>query len=128
MRLSKVLPIGMVFPFDFGFLPSTLGADGDPLDVLVLMDAPTPPGCLVDARLVGVLRCVQHQEPGDTGIPNDRFLAVAEEAWTFHRVRSLKDIPRTVLDQIEAFFIQYNDSPAISSGWSAARDRRRPSG
>ena len=42
MRLSKVLPVGMVFPFDFGFLPSTLGADGDPLDVLVLMDAPTP--------------------------------------------------------------------------------------
>ena len=62
MRLGKVLPIGMVFPFDFGFLPSTRGADGDPLDVLVLMDAPTPPGCLVDARLVGVLRCVQHQE------------------------------------------------------------------
>ena len=107
MRLSKVLPIGMVFPFDIGFLPFTRGADGDPLDVLVLMDAPAPPGCLVDARLIGVLRCTQ-QERRKKPVANDRFLAVADEASTYRQIRDIRDIgPLT--DQIEAFFIQYND-------------------
>src|SRR5688500_10091266 len=50
-KLRKMLPLGSIFPFDFGFLPSTRGADGDPLDVLVLMDAPTFPGCVVLVRL-----------------------------------------------------------------------------
>src|SRR3712207_13460 len=50
-RLGGVLPLGAVFPFDFGFVPSTVGGDGDPLDVLLLMDGPAFPGCLVLARL-----------------------------------------------------------------------------
>ena len=53
MQLSTVLPEGMVFPYDFGFVPSTLGEDGDPLDILVLMEASVIPGCVVRARLVG---------------------------------------------------------------------------
>jgi inorganic pyrophosphatase len=53
--LKGVLPVGAVFPFDFGFVPSTLGEDGDPLDVLVLMDSPAFPGCVVPARLIGVI-------------------------------------------------------------------------
>src|ERR1700716_1118059 len=52
--LKGVLPAGAVFPFDFGFVPSTLGEDGDPLDVLLLMDAPVFPGCIVPSRLIGV--------------------------------------------------------------------------
>jgi inorganic pyrophosphatase len=107
MRLSKVLPAGMVFPFNFGFLPSTVGADGDPLDVLVLMDAPAPPGSLVEARLIGVLRCTQ-QEGRRKPIANDRVLAVAEEAPTYRPVRHLRDISGPLLDEIEAFFIDYN--------------------
>jgi inorganic pyrophosphatase len=51
--LATVLPEGMFFPYDFGFVPSTIGQDGDPLDVLVLMDAPGVPGCIVRAKLVG---------------------------------------------------------------------------
>ncbi len=54
-RLSKVLPRGMSFPFDFGFVPSTKGEDGDPIDVLLLMDEPVFPGCLVIPRLIGVI-------------------------------------------------------------------------
>src|SRR5215211_5913119 len=54
-ELSKVLPAGMVFPYDFGFVPNTEGEDGDPLDVLVLMDEPVFTGCLVQARLIGVI-------------------------------------------------------------------------
>ena len=108
MRLSKVLPVGMVFPFDFGFVPSTLGDDGDPVDVLVLMDAPAPPGCLIQARLVGVLRCTQQEEEGSEPVANDRFLAVAEEASTYRDIRDIRDLGGPLLDQIEAFFIQYN--------------------
>ena len=51
--LSKILPEGMVFPYDFGFVPGTKAEDGDPLDVLVLTDEPLFPGCLVDSRLIG---------------------------------------------------------------------------
>ena len=108
MRLSKVLPVGMVFPFDFGFIPSTIGQDGDPLDVLVLMDAPVPAGCLVAARLVGVLRCSQRESEGSTPIENDRFLAVAEEASTYRDIRDIGDLSGPLLSQIEAFFVQYN--------------------
>jgi inorganic pyrophosphatase len=61
-KLSKVLPEGMVFPYDFGFVPSTKGDDGDPVDVLVLMDEPTFPGCLLECRLVGVLEAGQEEK------------------------------------------------------------------
>jgi inorganic pyrophosphatase len=54
-RLSHVPPAGMTFPFDFGFVPGTTVSDGDPLDVLVLSDAPLPVGSILDVRLVGLL-------------------------------------------------------------------------
>ena len=62
-KLSKVLPEGMVFPYDFGFVPSTKAADGDPLDVLMLMDEATFPGCLVECRLIGVIKAEQEEQP-----------------------------------------------------------------
>jgi inorganic pyrophosphatase len=54
-ELKRVLPAGMAFPYDFGFVPSTLGGDGDPLDVLVLMDEPAFPGCKLKCRVIGVI-------------------------------------------------------------------------
>ena len=54
-ELKKVLPAGMAFPYDFGFIPSTKAEDGDPADVLVLMDEPAFPGCLLKCRLVGII-------------------------------------------------------------------------
>src|SRR5438105_6732779 len=74
-KLSGVLPAGAVFPFDFGFVPATVGGDGDALDVLVLMDEPAFVGCLVEARLVGVIEAEQ-AEDGNT-MRNDRFIALA---------------------------------------------------
>ena len=58
-RLKAALPAGMVFPYDFGFVPRTIGGDGDPLDVLVLMDEPSFPGCVLLARLIGVMEAEQ---------------------------------------------------------------------
>jgi inorganic pyrophosphatase len=57
--LKSVLPKGTVFPFDFGSIPGTKGEDGDPLDVLVLMDEPAFTGCLMEARLIGVIEATQ---------------------------------------------------------------------
>ena len=59
-KLSKAMPVGAVFPFDFGFIPSTLAPDGDPLDILVLMDAPVFVGCLMEVRLLGVIAAHGH--------------------------------------------------------------------
>src|SRR5918912_4248095 len=65
-KIGGVLPAGASFPFDFGFVPSTVGGDGDPLDVLVLMDDPAFPGCLVAARLIGVIQAEQTEKDGKT--------------------------------------------------------------
>src|SRR5919199_5701638 len=69
-RLSGVMPAGAVFPYDFGYVPSTLGEDGDPIDVLVLMDEPAFVGCLVPSRLIGGF-CAEQTESGKTE-RNDR--------------------------------------------------------
>src|SRR5437899_12626259 len=62
MKLSKVMPEGMVFPYDFGFFPESRGEDGDPLDVLILTDEPTFPGCQIDCRIVGAILAKQRNE------------------------------------------------------------------
>src|SRR3979409_85017 len=61
-KLGGLLPEGMMFPFDFGFIPSTLGEDGDPLDILVLMDAPAHVGCLIEIRLIGIIEAEQTED------------------------------------------------------------------
>src|ERR1700756_5968176 len=76
--LSKVLPEGMVFPHDFGFLPQTLAPDGDPIDVLLLMDEPAFPGISVKGRLIGVIE--GEQVAGKKKIRNDRLVGIAEES------------------------------------------------
>lgn len=104
--LSKVLPCGAVFPFDFGFIPSTVGDDGDPLDVLVLMDEPAFPGCRIPCRLVGVIEAEQMED--GKAERNDRLIAVAEDSYDHGDVRSLKDLNRHLLKEIEHFFVSYN--------------------
>ena len=84
--LSGVLPAGSVFPFDFGFVPSTLGGDGDPLDVLIMLDESVPTGCLVRARLIGAIEADETDAGGNT-VRNDRLLAVAHHAHTHQTIR-----------------------------------------
>ena len=104
--LGGLLPEGMMFPFDFGFIPSTLGEDGDPLDILVLMDAPAHVGCLIEVRIIGIIEAEQ-SENGKTET-NDRLLGVAIHSYQHEDVESLGDLGKTLLDQLEAFFISYN--------------------
>jgi inorganic pyrophosphatase len=104
--LGGLLPEGMMFPFDFGFIPSTLGEDGDPVDILVLMDAPAHVGCLIEVRIIGIIMAEQ-TEDGKTEA-NDRLLGVAIHSYDHEDLESIEDISKTLLDQLEAFFISYN--------------------
>lgn len=102
--LKAVLPAGMTFPYDFGFLPRTLGGDGDPIDVLLLMDEPAFPGVAVRARLIGVIE--GEQIDGKKRIRNDRLIAVADAAHVYANVRKLKDLPRKWIRELEIFFCE----------------------
>ena len=107
-KLKSVLPHGTVFPFDFGSIPGTIAEDGDPLDVLVLMDEPVFIGCLVETRLLGVIEAEQ-TEAGKTE-RNDRLLAVAAESHTDGGLKSLKELDSKLIGEIEHFFVSYNDA------------------
>jgi inorganic pyrophosphatase len=105
-RLSKILPQGTTFPYDFGFIPSTHGEDGDPVDVLLLSDEPSFPGCVVPARLIGVIEAEQTE--GGKTIRNNRLVAVVETPYNPAEYHSLEEVNQQRLDEIEAFFIFYN--------------------
>ena len=107
-KLKGVLPKGAVFPFDFGSIPGTVADDGDPLDVLLLMDEPAFTGCLVEARLLGVIEAEQ-TEKGKTQ-RNDRLIAVAAESHTHASLKSLSKLEPKLVDEIEHFFISYNQA------------------
>jgi inorganic pyrophosphatase len=107
-KIHSVLPLGAVFPYDFGFLPSTLGEDGDPLDILVLMEEPAPGGYLVPARLLGVIEAEQTEKDGTTE-RNDRLIAVSNESHRYQHARALSDLTKGVLKEIEHFFVSYNE-------------------
>jgi inorganic pyrophosphatase len=104
-RLAALLPEGMLFPFDFGFIPSTLGEDGDPTDIMVLMDEPAHVGCLVEVRILGVIEAEQ-TENGET-MRNDRLLAAAIHSYSYEEISSIGQLNKSLVSQIEQFFINY---------------------
>jgi inorganic pyrophosphatase len=104
--LKAVLPQGTVFPFDFGSIAGTIAEDGDPLDALVLMDEPAFVGCLVESRVIGVIEANQTEDGKMER--NDRIIAVAAESHTHRDIKSLADLNDTLLDEIEHFFVSYN--------------------
>ena len=103
---TGLLPEGMMFPFDFGFIPSTLGEDKDPLDIMVMLDAPAQMGCLIEVRIIGIIMSTQ-TENEITG-RNDRLLGVAVHSYAHADVESVTDMPTNLLDQVEEFFVSYN--------------------
>src|SRR5215467_2875577 len=105
---DKAMPIGQRFPFDFGFLPSTMGDDGDPLDVLVLTNEPTFVGCLIHAKLLGVIEAEQ-TENGETE-RNDRLIAVPLEVKSGRPPAGAVDrLEQGLARDIGNFFIAYNE-------------------
>lgn len=96
----------MSFPYDFGFLPRTQAEDGDPLDVLLLMDEPAFPGVAVRARLIGVIEAEQTEN--GKKVRNDRLLAVAEVNHLYANIRTIDDLPGQIIRELEEFFVNYS--------------------
>lgn len=105
--LKKVLPAGMAFPYDFGFVPSTLADDGDAVDVLVLMDEPAFPGCVVRCRLVGVIE--GEQEDKKKAIRNDRIVAVDVENHQWAHIEHVDDLGKQFVRELEEFFVNFHE-------------------
>lgn len=101
--LDRVLYSSVVYPCDYGFVPNTLGHDGDPLDGLVIIDEPTFPGCVITARPVGMLEMI------DGGDRDEKILCVPEKDPRYSHVKSLKDIAQHRLDEIAEFFRTYKN-------------------
>ena len=111
-QLDKLLPLGAAFPYDFGFVPGTLAEDGDPLDLILIGAEATFAGCHVTARLLGVIEAKQ-TEAGKT-IRNDRLIGTAETERIHPPERSISDLPKHVLDDLERFFVSYNQAEGRS--------------
>jgi inorganic pyrophosphatase len=134
MRLDRRLFSATVYPADYGFIPDTLGEDGDPLDALVLLDDPTFPGCWVSARPVGVLW--MEDEAG----PDAKIICVPAGDPRWNHVTDIPELPDHLVDELVHFFDVYKDlepgksmttrgSEGVDAAWTeieAARARYVP--
>jgi inorganic pyrophosphatase len=103
-ELHKALALGFSFPFPFGFIPQTIGEDGDPIDVLVVTNLDPPLGAVLPSRLIGSIN-IEQQDPGKDTVRNDRLLVVPDVE---HEDRAVADIAELSVEQlkdIETFFI-----------------------
>jgi inorganic pyrophosphatase len=104
-RFNKVLAAGLVFPFDFGFIPDTKGEDGDPLDVMVISEYQGFPGCVMDCRIIGCMQA--EQTASKKSIRNDRYLAILKQSRLYEQVNSIEQLPTQLITEIELFFTTY---------------------
>lgn len=106
-NLKRLLPLGMVFPYDFGFIPGTIGEDGDPLDALVLSEFASFTGAHLSCRIIGALKAEQ-KEKGEKAVRNDRYFCVPTSSITYALIESIDQLGKVHNEQIEEFFINYN--------------------
>jgi inorganic pyrophosphatase len=105
-ELKKVLPAGMAFPYDFGFVPSTEADDGDPIDVLVLMDEPAFAGCVLKCRVIGVIEGEQFDKKSKER--NDRIVAIEKDAHSWADIKTIGDLGKEFTQELEEFFVNYH--------------------
>lgn len=106
-ELSGLLPAGMSFPLDFGFIPGTLAEDGDPLDVLVIGDEPSAVGCLAQIKIMGVIKAEQ-TEKGKT-CRNDRLVARVAKSIAYGHASHIDNLGNPFVQHLGQFFVNYND-------------------
>jgi len=121
-RLDRTLHSPVHYPGDYGFIPSTRGHDGDPLDVLVLVNSPSFSGCIIEVRPIGVLRMV------DQGQKDEKILAVAQSDPVYREINDANQLFPHLLRQIEHFFSIYKSLEGKKTeldGWEGAEAARR---
>jgi inorganic pyrophosphatase len=105
-RLAKIMPTGMIFPYDFGFIPDTEGSDGDPLDVILISEFYSFPGCIAECRIIGGIIAEQESKKGM--IRNDRFIAVPQLSLVYSEINDISDLPAKLVSELQEFFVNYN--------------------
>ncbi|WP_304124903.1 inorganic diphosphatase [Methanosphaera cuniculi] len=120
-KLDRVLYSPFHYPAEYGFIPQTLWDDGDPLDVLVIMDQPTFPGCLIDVRPVGVMRMIDDNES------DDKILAVPLDDPRFNDITDIDELPDYYLKEIIHFFSEYKtleNKTVEITGWEDSENAK----
>ena len=121
-RLDRVLYSPMHYPGDYGFIPGTLAGDGDPLDVLCLVQDPSFTGCLIEVRPVGILNMRDKQES------DEKVLAVPTKDPRYEEIHTIDQVFHHVRREIEHFFTIYKElqgTKAVMNGWGGPKDARR---
>src|SRR4051812_48376929 len=98
IKLKKLLPAGMVFPFDFGCIPGTKGGDGDPLDIIVISEFKSLAGCVMECRIIGAIKATQ-KEDGQKYVRNDRFIGIPEASVLYESISSFRALPKKILNE-----------------------------
>lgn len=122
IKLDRVLFSAVHFPGDYGFVPQTHCEDGDPLDALLLSTQPFFPGVLVEARVIGALTMV------DKGEQDDKLLCVPDKDPRFKDFKSIKDVPKHILDEIANFYSTYKileNKKVDVKGWVDASEAKK---
>ena len=122
-RQRQLLPEGLTWPYDYGFIPQTLAADGDPLDVLYLTSVPTFTGCLVQCRVLGIVRL------REDGVKNDRVLTAPERRPDIGQQTDAyddaEDIPKQTIDGIVRFLIEYPDAAGHKMEFDGVKSKKK---
>jgi inorganic pyrophosphatase len=122
---NRALQLGVTYPYDWGFVPSTRAQDGDALDAMVLFDAPTWPGVVIPSRAIGVVSMTQRESKKSGKVRNDRIIAVPADD---ERYRDVNDLPQRLRKQLERFFITVTEATAKQvsiDGWNGRKAAER---
>ncbi len=128
ITIGRPLPLGVHYPFDWGFVPSTCAPDGDPLDAMVLNDVPTHPGIVIPCAPIGLVKVSQRKRSGRGRERNDRVLAVPLDAPRFDDLRDARQLPARTRAEIERFFltaVYFAKKEAQILGWTGPREAER---
>jgi inorganic pyrophosphatase len=123
--VSRPLPLGMSYPFDWGFVPSTRAADGDPVDAMLLNDVPTYPGVVIACRPIGMVELLQTESGGAPEV-NNRVVLLPK--WRDAHLEEASDLPEEIRRQIESFFVgvaKFTDKKVQIKGWASAKKAMR---
>ncbi|MFO0946371.1 MAG: inorganic diphosphatase [Planctomycetota bacterium] len=118
-RLDRYLYASSHYPSDYGFIPQTLAEDGDPLDILVMVNEPTFTGCLIETRVVGLFRMK------DRGVNDVKVLGVPNSDPLFASFNKLEDVPPHFLKEVAHFFATYKQLEGVTvepGGWVCAKE------
>ncbi len=128
--LSRALALGVTYPHDWGFIPSTRAPDGDPLDAMVLFDGSTYPGVVLECRAVGVVKIAETKKTKRRGARerNDRVILVPDRFPRFAHLKDIGDLSKPMRDEIQEFFataVLFTDKSLSKLGWGNRAEAER---